>query len=54
MLFDSESFSFSSYLDSICEEINDKLEEAGQISIADLTKHYDLPGDFMYDVSHNV
>lgn len=37
------------YVDRIAEEIDDKLQDTGQISIADLTKHYDLPGDFLMD-----
>ncbi|XP_030638569.1 E3 UFM1-protein ligase 1 [Chanos chanos] len=35
------------YLDRLAEEVNDKLQEAGQISIAELCKTYDLPGDFL-------
>ncbi|XP_077864650.1 E3 UFM1-protein ligase 1-like isoform X2 [Saccoglossus kowalevskii] len=40
----------SEYLDLIADEINDKLQESGQVSIAELTKHYDLPGDFIIEV----
>ncbi|XP_061602832.1 E3 UFM1-protein ligase 1 [Cololabis saira] len=36
-----------SYLDRVGEEVNDKLQEAGLISIAELCKSYDLPGDFL-------
>uniref|UniRef100_A0A8D3DVM4 E3 UFM1-protein ligase 1 n=1 Tax=Scophthalmus maximus TaxID=52904 RepID=A0A8D3DVM4_SCOMX len=36
-----------SYLDRLAEEVNDKLQEAGLISIAELCKSYDLPGDFL-------
>ncbi|NXF97541.1 UFL1 ligase, partial [Eubucco bourcierii] len=36
-----------SYLDQLAEEINDKLQEAGQVTISDLCKAYDLPGDFL-------
>ncbi|XP_037837002.1 E3 UFM1-protein ligase 1 isoform X2 [Kryptolebias marmoratus] len=36
-----------SYLDSLAEEVNDKLQEAGLISVAELCKSYDLPGDFL-------
>ena len=39
-----------SYLDSIAEEINDKLQDQGQITVAQLTKEYDLPGDFLAQV----
>ncbi|XP_038155217.1 E3 UFM1-protein ligase 1 [Cyprinodon tularosa] len=35
------------YLDRLAEEVNDKLQEAGLISIAELCKTYDLPGDFL-------
>uniref|UniRef100_A0A3Q1GRX2 E3 UFM1-protein ligase 1 n=1 Tax=Acanthochromis polyacanthus TaxID=80966 RepID=A0A3Q1GRX2_9TELE len=35
------------YLDRLAEEVNDKLQEAGLMSIAELCKSYDLPGDFL-------
>ncbi|XP_041660580.1 E3 UFM1-protein ligase 1 [Cheilinus undulatus] len=35
------------YLDRLAEEVNDKLQEAGLISIAELCKSCDLPGDFL-------
>uniref|UniRef100_A0A671SZU6 E3 UFM1-protein ligase 1 n=1 Tax=Sinocyclocheilus anshuiensis TaxID=1608454 RepID=A0A671SZU6_9TELE len=35
------------YLDQLAEEVNDKLQEAGQVNIAELCKTYDLPGDFL-------
>ncbi|XP_053566532.1 E3 UFM1-protein ligase 1 [Bombina bombina] len=35
------------YLDRIAEEVNDKLQEAGQVTISELCKAYDLPGDFI-------
>ncbi|MED6236034.1 E3 UFM1-protein ligase 1 [Ataeniobius toweri] len=35
------------YLDRLAEEVNDKLQEAGLITIAELCKSYDLPGDFL-------
>lgn len=35
------------YLNSIAEDVNDKLQEAGLISITELCKTYDLPGDFL-------
>ncbi|KAG8228820.1 hypothetical protein J437_LFUL008316 [Ladona fulva] len=31
----------------LAQEINDRLQREGQISIADLTRTYDLPGDFL-------
>ncbi|XP_013882362.1 E3 UFM1-protein ligase 1 [Austrofundulus limnaeus] len=36
-----------SYLDRLAEEVNDKLQEAGLVSVAELCKNYDLPGDFL-------
>uniref|UniRef100_A0A671Q6P7 E3 UFM1-protein ligase 1 n=1 Tax=Sinocyclocheilus anshuiensis TaxID=1608454 RepID=A0A671Q6P7_9TELE len=39
------------YLDRLAEEVNDKLQEAGQVNIAELCKTYDLPGDFLTEVS---
>ncbi|XP_054474406.1 E3 UFM1-protein ligase 1 [Anoplopoma fimbria] len=35
------------YLNRLAEDVNDKLQEAGLISIAELCKSYDLPGDFL-------
>ncbi|XP_054618055.1 E3 UFM1-protein ligase 1 [Dunckerocampus dactyliophorus] len=35
------------YLNHLAEEVNDRLQEAGLISIAELCKSYDLPGDFL-------
>ncbi|XP_062406913.1 E3 UFM1-protein ligase 1 [Sardina pilchardus] len=35
------------YLNGIAEEVNDKLQEAGQVTIPELCKSYDLPGDFL-------
>ncbi|XP_063773080.1 E3 UFM1-protein ligase 1 [Pseudophryne corroboree] len=37
----------NNYLDQIAEEVNDKLQEAGQVTISELCKTYDLPGDFL-------
>ncbi|XP_010215338.1 PREDICTED: E3 UFM1-protein ligase 1 [Tinamus guttatus] len=36
-----------SYLDQLAEEINDKLQQTGQVTISELCKAYDLPGDFL-------
>lgn len=36
-----------SYLDRLAEEVNDKLQEAGLMSISELCKNYDLPGDLL-------
>lgn len=41
----------STYLDRLAEEVNDKLQEAGLITLAELCKSYDLPGDFLSEVS---
>ncbi|XP_021501190.1 E3 UFM1-protein ligase 1 [Meriones unguiculatus] len=35
------------YLDQLSEEVNDKLQESGQVTISELCKTYDLPGDFL-------
>ncbi|XP_006004935.1 E3 UFM1-protein ligase 1 [Latimeria chalumnae] len=35
------------YLDQLAEEVNDRLQEAGQVTVAELCKTYDLPGDFL-------
>lgn len=35
------------YLDRLAEEVNDKLQQAGQVNIAELCKTYDLPGEFL-------
>ncbi|NXJ09428.1 UFL1 ligase, partial [Odontophorus gujanensis] len=36
-----------SYLDQLAEEVNDKLQETGQVTISELCKAYDLPGEFL-------
>ncbi|EDL05526.1 RIKEN cDNA 1810074P20, isoform CRA_b, partial [Mus musculus] len=35
------------YLDQLSEEVNDKLQESGQVTVSELCKAYDLPGDFL-------
>ncbi|KAJ8356034.1 hypothetical protein SKAU_G00188280 [Synaphobranchus kaupii] len=40
----------NTYLDQLAEEVNDKLQEAGQVSIAELCKSFDLPGDFLTEI----
>ncbi|CAB4060241.1 UFL1 [Lepeophtheirus salmonis] len=35
------------YIDSLCEEVNEVLQQKGCISIATLTKEYDLPSEFL-------
>ena len=37
----------SSYLDTLSEEINEKLKQDGSFSISELSKTADLPGDFL-------
>ncbi|KAK8751399.1 hypothetical protein OTU49_014591, partial [Cherax quadricarinatus] len=37
------------YLDAIAEEINEKLQQEGSVTIADLVKQYELPGDYMLE-----
>lgn len=44
----------STYLDRLADEVNDKLQEAGLISVAELCKIYDLPGDFLSEVSQKT
>jgi len=39
------------YLDRIAEEINERLLQQGQVTIGDLTRHYDLPSDFLQMVN---
>ena len=38
------------YLDRIAEEINENLQQTGQITIVELTKHYGLPLEFLLQV----
>lgn len=38
------------YLDRLAEEVNDKLQENGQVTISELCKTYDLPGNFLTQV----
>ncbi|XP_037698632.1 E3 UFM1-protein ligase 1 isoform X2 [Choloepus didactylus] len=35
------------YLDCLAEEVNDKLQESGQVTVSELCKTYDLPGNFL-------
>nr|XP_002122241.1 E3 UFM1-protein ligase 1 [Ciona intestinalis] len=37
----------STYLDRLAEEINENLQSTGQLTIAELSKQYDVPGDFL-------
>lgn len=38
------------YLEKMCEEINDTLQEAGQLTVSDLTKEFGLPTAFLLEV----
>uniref|UniRef100_A0A5F8AJP8 E3 UFM1-protein ligase 1 n=1 Tax=Macaca mulatta TaxID=9544 RepID=A0A5F8AJP8_MACMU len=40
-------FTIRNYLDRLAEEVNDKLQESGQVTISELCKTYDLPGNFL-------
>eukprot|EP00743_Colponemidia_sp_Colp-15_P007582 GILK01008197.1.p1 GENE.GILK01008197.1~~GILK01008197.1.p1 ORF type:complete len:783 (+),score=202.83 GILK01008197.1:68-2350(+) len=40
----------SYYLDSVAEEINEALQESGQLQLSDLTVRFNLPSDFMRDL----
>lgn len=40
------------YLDQVAEDINDFLQESGQISIAELSKKFTFPTDFLLEVSY--
>ncbi|GFT87278.1 hypothetical protein NPIL_289781 [Nephila pilipes] len=35
------------YLDHLAEEVNEKLHQSGEITVAEISKIYDLPGDFL-------
>ncbi|XP_076035805.1 UFM1 specific ligase 1 [Oratosquilla oratoria] len=37
------------YLDTVAEEINEKLQQDGTTTIGDIAKAYDLPGDFVLE-----
>lgn len=40
------------YLDDLCRQINEKLQQDGTIAIPSLTKEYDLPSDFLLEQVH--
>lgn len=50
-LFLLKCSNFRDYLDKLAEEINDNLQSSGQVTFAELSKTYDLPGDFLLPVS---
>lgn len=39
------------YMDMLAEEVNDKLQEKGHVTIPELTKQYDLPAEFLVKVN---
>ena len=39
-----------SYMNRLCEELNDTLQEVGQLSVATLSKNFGLPNDFLVEV----
>lgn len=41
------------YLDHICEEINEVLQQNGRICLAELTKQYELSSEFLLQVSYS-
>lgn len=43
-------FSCSSYRNKLAEEVNDRLQEQGHITVAELAKAYDLPAEFVREV----
>ena len=38
------------YIDALCEEINDSLQECGQMNVADISKSFALPNSFLLEV----
>lgn len=38
------------YIDALCEEINDSLQESGQMNVADISKSFSLPNNFLLEV----
>lgn len=50
----SKPFTCRSYLDKIAEEVNDRLQDQGHVTIPELTKLYDLPADFLSEVKELI
>ena len=44
------SCDYSNYLDQVAEEINDTLQESGQVIISELSKTFTLSTDFLLEV----
>ena len=40
------------YLEEMCRQVNDKLQQSGSIAIPSLTKVFDLPADFLLEQVH--
>lgn len=40
----------SSYLQQLASQINDILQQSGTLNIGDLTRQFDLPGDYLQSV----
>ena len=38
----------------LCEEINDMVQEAGQVSLADLSRNFNLPINILVEVCYNL
>jgi Uncharacterized conserved protein (DUF2042). len=41
----------TNYTNHIAEEINEKLQQQGQVTVGDLTRIYDLPSEFLQSVN---
>jgi hypothetical protein len=41
----------SSYLQQLASQINDTLQQDGTLNVGDLTRQFDLPGDYLQSVS---
>jgi len=48
------SCGYSNYLDQVAEEINDTLQESGQVVISELSKTFTLSTDFLLEVIHLI
>ena len=43
-------FLYRSYVSALCEEVNETLQEVGQVAIADLSRNFGLPNNFLMEV----
>lgn len=43
-------FILRNYIDALCEEINDSLQESGQMNVTDISKNFALPNSFLLEV----